>query len=321
LAYYGIQGGGPSQWRRAGDGLNLTGLDTTELVLDFLSQQPDWNSTQPFVPSSALRSFVYYLPSSYDPTRPRPLVLLLHGRSGTGVSMAFTTQMNVWAEREGFAVVYPDGLERQWNYIDGLPAYPDQGYNDADFLAQLLEDLSADVAFDPQRVYVGGFSNGGFMAQYLACTDRERYAAFASVGASAFGGIWELCQGIEPAPMLFIHGLEDAIIPWEGRRQGQAWLTLSVNDTIGFWAATNTCSETFESEELPALSPTDPPATRTGIMRLTGCPPGAEIVLYGVIGGGHNWPGNPEGVPPEIGGVVSNDFYASEVLWQFFAAH
>jgi poly(3-hydroxybutyrate) depolymerase len=51
-----------------------------------------------------------YLPSSAAAT-PRPLVVMLHGCQQTAPDFALTTQMNQLAEREGFAVLYPQQSE------------------------------------------------------------------------------------------------------------------------------------------------------------------------------------------------------------------
>jgi polyhydroxybutyrate depolymerase len=46
---------------------------------------------------------------------------------------------------------------------------------------------------------------------------------------------------------------------------------------------------------------------------------GVEVILYAVEGGGHTWPGGAE--RPEKFGRRSDDFNASEVIWEFFKRH
>jgi polyhydroxybutyrate depolymerase len=43
------------------------------------------------------------------------------------------------------------------------------------------------------------------------------------------------------------------------------------------------------------------------------------VVLYKVLGGGHTWPGTSVDLSPL--GVTTQEIVASELLWDFFAAH
>ena len=51
----------------------------------------------------------------------RPLLLVLHGGGGTNRGMVWLTQerFNELADRDGFFVVYPQGIDKSWN--DGRP--------------------------------------------------------------------------------------------------------------------------------------------------------------------------------------------------------
>lgn len=68
------------------------------------------------------RTYQLYVPSSYSKDVPVPLLVVLHGRSGNGESMATLTEFNVRADEHGFIVVYPDGVDNAWNYVHGIPA-------------------------------------------------------------------------------------------------------------------------------------------------------------------------------------------------------
>ncbi|NKY29434.1 hypothetical protein [Nocardia gamkensis] len=51
------------------------------------------------------------------------------------------------------------------------------------------------------------------------------------------------------------------------------------------------------------------------------CPDDVGVVLYTVTNGGHTWPGGEQYLPKALVGAVSRQFDASEIIWQFFAAH
>src|SRR5262245_35229059 len=56
------------------------------------------------------RTYVSHVPASVLASQEKkPLVIALHGRLSTGAQTERGTRMTEIAEREGFAVVYPDG--------------------------------------------------------------------------------------------------------------------------------------------------------------------------------------------------------------------
>ena len=61
------------------------------------------------VSSGEEREYLLYVPKSYDPTRPTPLVITLHGGAGWPVAQKDLSKWNQQAERDGFLVVYPAG--------------------------------------------------------------------------------------------------------------------------------------------------------------------------------------------------------------------
>ena len=61
------------------------------------------------------RAYLLYVPASWRGGQPAPLVLVFHGGGGRGSGIAPHTGFSRLAEREGFVVVYPDGLNRRWN--------------------------------------------------------------------------------------------------------------------------------------------------------------------------------------------------------------
>ena len=62
-----------------------------------------------FVSSGEQREYVLYVPRSYDPTRPTPLVISMHGAGLWGAAQRELSQWNEVAEARGFIVVYPSG--------------------------------------------------------------------------------------------------------------------------------------------------------------------------------------------------------------------
>lgn len=318
LAYYGIAGGGAS-WPRTGDyRLNQFGIDATQIIGDFISGAPAWATAQPEPYTQRPRSYVVYVPSGYDPNEPLPVVFTFHGRPSTGTSMAYITNMQPIAEAENFIVVFPDGLDNQWHYVEDIAFYPQQEYSDFEFLRDLIDDLAIDLNIDRNRLYATGFSNGGFMTQRLACEMSDTFAAFAAAGSQVFAGLPSVCPENGNVPMLLMHGTDDISIPWDGIPQqvGGEAVALSVDGTATFWTDFNECERDSEITDIPASG-----TTQVRILELTDCPEGAAVILYGIMGGGHNWPGFPGRISDQIAGEVNTDINANQVVWDFVSRY
>ncbi len=267
------------------------------------------------------RDYYLHVPEGAD-GEPWPLVVVLHGRGGDGPGMARLTDFDAIADEHGFIAVYPSGVEEQWNYLEDVLGYNLEA-DDVGFLRSLVTNLSERYSIEPTRVYVTGFSNGGFMAQRLICEAPDLFAAFASVAAAGFGGLPQVCDDPQPVALLFIHGTSDAIIPFEGLSQqgpnGPVVVLASVADTLSFWSAYAGCGGEGSSRSLPQRGLSM--GTDVRVFTLSDCPEGSELELYIVRGGGHNWPGQPGKIPEQIAGAVNQDFDAGEVIWAFFERH
>lgn len=278
---------------------------------------------QRLVHGGAARSYDLYVPSSYDSETATPLVLVLHGRSSSGTRMAKITGFNERAEAFGFIVAYPEGLDKAWNYVHEIPGYR-PGPNDSEFLLQVVSILTNQYNVDARRIYVTGISNGGFMAQRLACYAPEKFAGFASVAAGGYAAMPRRCKEYRPVNMLYIHGTADVHVPWQGQRvtgpDGQPQqVTLSVTDSLKFWSRRNGCGPEVSEKEL--VQKGDSPETSVRFLTASQCVGNAEVSLYAVLGGGHNWPGSQGVIPARIAGNVNLDIHASDVILAFFQRH
>lgn len=72
-----------------------------------------------------VRTYLLHVPPAARMSRPVPLVLVFHGGFGTGQGMVALTGFNDLADRQGFLVAYPDGIDRHWS--DGGGRRPPNG--------------------------------------------------------------------------------------------------------------------------------------------------------------------------------------------------
>lgn len=269
------------------------------------------------------RSYLLYTPESYNAQKQSPLIVVLHGGHGNAGKTADRTGFKPLAERDGFLVLYPEAAEKHWN--DGRKTTASK-IDDVAFIGALIDHVAKQRHVDKQKVYVTGLSNGGMMAQRLACESPERFAAFASVIANLPVSMKAVCKPGEPVAMMLINGTDDPLMPYDGgeirkgRRIGLGGTVVSVQDTVKFWADNNHCQDNGDATMLPDKDPDD--GTRIEKTRFTGCENGSELVFYSVKGGGHTWPGsNMKPGLRRISGNVSREMDASEVIWGFFQQH
>jgi polyhydroxybutyrate depolymerase len=159
------------------------------------------------------RSYLLYVPESYDPTVPTPLIITLHGFAQWPANQAGVSQWNELADEYGFIVVYPagTGFPMRWRTW-GAPGSDTDPMQDVTFISDLIDKLSAEYNIDPARVYANGLSNGGGMSFVLSCKLSERIAAFGSV-AGAYSLPWGECNPARPLPAIVFHGTADPIVP------------------------------------------------------------------------------------------------------------
>ncbi len=245
------------------------------------------------------RTYLVHVPKGYDPARPIPLVLNFHGLGSNGAQQHVYGGWVPLADREGFVVASPNGVDNSWLLAAGL--------DDIQFVRDLVAALGGELCLDPARVFASGMSNGGFMSTTLACRASDIIAAIAPVaGQSAPGAA---CSE-EPVPVVSFHGTADGVVPYEAGTVTAGAVTGTpfegVPSIVGKWAAHNGCSgEPSESRV----------AADVVKVEYAGC--SAPVVHYRVEGGGHTWPGAP--AVPRLG-TTTTSINAAEVAWAFFVA-
>src|SRR5438876_6954765 len=127
------------------------------------------------------RTYLLYVPPSYDRARPTPLVISMHGAAGWPAQQMNVSRWNRLAESQGFVVVYPSGSDvpKIWHVDRGAGLA-----RDVTFISALSDRLEAAYNIDPTRISAHGLSAGGGMAFVLSCTLSDRIAAVGLVAAA-----------------------------------------------------------------------------------------------------------------------------------------
>jgi polyhydroxybutyrate depolymerase len=262
------------------------------------------------VSSGEERAYLLYVPESYDPASPTPLVISLHGFAEWPAHQMEISRWNRIADEFGFLVVYPSGVgfPLRWRAYDGS-SRDSRPMTDVTFISDLIDALSSGYQIDATRVYVNGLSNGGGMSFLLSCELSERVAAFGSV-SGAYLLPWDACTPSRKVPAIIFHGTADPIVPFEGGPSNSFDLPFPA---IANWVAT--LAERNGCDAVPEDLPTQGEAQG---VRFKGCT--ADVIFYTIEGSGHGWPGG-EPIPEWIVGYTSMDIDATQTMWDFFMQH
>jgi phospholipase/carboxylesterase len=118
--------------------------------------------------SGSARGGVVIVPASYDPARPAPLLLLLHGAGGSGEGMR--RRLPALADSSAMIVVALDSRASTWDFIRG-PFGPDVAFIDS-----VLQSTFASYRVDSSRVTIAGFSDGASYALSLGLSNGELFS-------------------------------------------------------------------------------------------------------------------------------------------------
>ena len=222
------------------------------------------------------RALVNFLPT--DGPEPIPLILSFHGAGMSPEAQTILDEFTDAGAREPVRalVVRPAGLAqpRFGGQITGWNLEPDVPIDDIIFVTALLDRLEAQYCIDLDRVYAAGYSNGGGMAELLACSLPDRVAAVALVSPMSMS---IPCAADAPVPIIAFRGTLDLFFPYAGSGRGDN--TFPFEQWADEWADRNGCDPGRHY---------DPPEGQVQPLSWSGCAAATEV--YRLYGYGHAWP-------------------------------
>lgn len=200
-------------------------------------------------------------PDTLDSEKLYPLVIFLHGYGERGDDNSSHLRICgkelhsfIKAEMEDLFVLMPQCPDdMRWvrymrpigsppHKMDKYPTLPQQ------LVEKLIEEKMATLPIDPERIYIGGFSMGGFGAMELLVRRPDLFAGGISICAGGDPNMVEHCKAI---PIWLFHGTEDSIVVPEYsqatfkalRSYGSSTAKLSMLPGTGHDAWRNTCKD------------------------------------------------------------------------------
>ena len=255
------------------------------------------------------REYIYYHP--LDAPENCPLVFVCHGYSGSAEGIMNYSEFNSIADEYGFAVCYPQGIEDSYGYTFFNVGYEFQNnetVDDVAFLEELTDLFVETNSINPDNVFCTGMSNGGDLCYLLACEASETFAGVAPIAGMIMQDIMDECSPSHSVGILEVHGTEDNVTYFDGDPQNlDDWGAYpSIPATIDFFTELYGI-ELLSSGTFPDIAPNDGSDVSFDKYGLEdAC---AEVWLYTVNGGGHDWPGS----------FGNMDINSSLEAWLFFS--
>ncbi|NGN67575.1 polyhydroxybutyrate depolymerase [Streptomyces sp. A7024] len=229
------------------------------------------------------RTFNLHVPPGAKHGKKLPLVVVMHWYPGTAEGIEAYSGFSRKADKEGFLVAYPQGLNGGYNALICCGNEDDVG-----FINEMVRQLVDDWRADKHRVYATGFSNGSDMSFRLAVERSKVFAAVAPVSGGYGGPLAENPDFMpsRPVPVVTILGADD----------DRVGLMLAGLDT---WRQRLHCVVVDED-------------VRPGAYTLTKsrCADGSRVQAYLVENMAHEWPDNE-----------THAVDATDVAWHFFKQH
>ena len=189
--------------------------------------------------------YLLFLPEEYgmEADKKWPLILFLHGAGERGDDLDLLREYGPAKEAE---------KNPEFPFICVSPQCPDGEIwlSLLEALKSLLDQVVSSYSVDPDRIYLTGFSLGGFGAWAMAMIYPESFAAVTPICG---GGMVSGIEKMKDIPVWAFHGEDDESVPVEASRSmvkalqeagGQAKLIVYPGVEHDSW------SQTYENPEL-----------------------------------------------------------------------
>ncbi|MEY4544411.1 MAG: hypothetical protein RL685_606 [Pseudomonadota bacterium] len=223
---------------------------------------------------------------------PLPLLVFLHGLGGSGAELSAGLHLKEYSEQLGFAYLAPDGMldgsgRRFWNAGESCCNFERREVDHIGLLRGWIQEALLQPRVDAARVYLVGYSNGGFLAHRAACELGSLVRGIFSIGGAG-PNPGQVCQPDRSPSIVEIHGDEDPIVAFAG---GHLFADRSrprhpsSEATVRAWSKRSGCGDKPVHRADLDLEPRIPGA-ETQVLAYPGCP-GNPVELWRIRGGGH----------------------------------
>lgn len=164
-----------------------------------------------------------YVPKGYNPSKPLPLIVALHGLGATEDSFfdQYGRRLPALAEERGYIIAAPLGYRVDGGYgvsLGGRNSDPAESraraLSEQDVM-QVVQSVRARYAVDDRRVYLMGHSMGAIGTWAIAAKAPELWRA---LGVFSGFGVGSTAAAMKGIPQFVVHGDADPTVPVAGSR-------------------------------------------------------------------------------------------------------
>ena len=160
--------------------------------------------------------YVVYVPPTYDPDKPCPTIVFLHGSGecgsdglkpvAVGIGSAIEFHVNDWP----FIVIFPQKqvTEHKWEEEDAM-------------VMAIVDKTRKEYNVDASRIYLTGLSQGGHGSWSIGALHPDLFAAVAPICG---WGDKEMAGKLVKMPVWVFHGEDDPVVKVQSARDMAKWI-------------------------------------------------------------------------------------------------
>jgi phospholipase/carboxylesterase len=166
--------------------------------------------------------FWLYVPEHYSPDRRWPLVMALHGGSGTGRQFLWSWLRD--ARSRGAILIAPTSVQGTWSLMGSDVDTPN--------ILRILEFVRSGWTIDPARLLLTGMSDGGTFTYVSGLEGGSPFTHLAPVSAAFHPLLAQMVdvQRTRGLPIHIVHGALDWMFPASMAREAQRALSAAGAD-------------------------------------------------------------------------------------------
>jgi polyhydroxybutyrate depolymerase len=224
-------------------------------------------------------------PDSVNPAKKLPVIINLHGYTGSPFKQHFVMPFKHHVNSEEFILVNPAGIKDDkgnsyWSAENccGEVEHIENRRDDVAFINSIIDKIIDNYNVDATKIFIAGHSNGGFMANKLACDPDSRVSGIVNLGGAGYSKP-ENCKAPRPIKVLHIHGNKDDTIKYSGSE----WHPGAKHSALQ-WVQRNNCTSRSQTKKL---------SNKTVFFRKietqtwNQCSRDSKVSLWTIIRGGH----------------------------------
>lgn len=185
-----------------------------------------------------------YLPQSYNAEKKLPLILSLHG---SGERENNIDDVNKW----GIHKILREN--NNFPFVVISPQCPSGEIWEMQFnaLKELLDEVETNYNIDNERIYLTGYSMGGYGTWNFAILNPKKFAAIVPISGGAISP--QIALSLKDTPIWVAHGESDTVVKFEeSNRIVDCLKTSNPNIIFKFYkgAGHEVCTTAYEEPEL-----------------------------------------------------------------------